>query len=66
MNSSKLIETINKYYVLSELDREPTNDEKVFMHHFELYFAESMLNDFDNDFNSRLAKILLAVTEEKE
>lgn len=65
MNTLKLIETLKKYYTLSGLDREPTNDEKEFMRHFELHLAESMLNDFDNDFNNRLAKILLVLTEGK-
>ena len=59
MEKSKTIETLNKYYSLVGLDRNPTIDEKEFMCNFELELAKSMLNEFDNDTNRRLAQILL-------
>lgn len=61
MDKSKTIETINKFYTLVGSE-DPTPEDKDFVRYFELELAKSMLNEFDNDTNRRLARILLAYT----
>lgn len=59
MSKSTTIDTINKFYNLVGLDREPTVEEKGFVHNFELELAKSMLNEFDESQLRKVANIIL-------
>ena len=58
MENSKTIETINKFYSIIET-QDASKESREFMLNFELEMAKSMLNEFSDESNRRLAQILL-------
>ena len=62
MNKSKTIGTIENFYNLVGLDRNPTTEEKEFMYTFELELAKSILNEFGDKSASKLGQILSVCT----
>ena len=58
MENSKTIETINKFYSIIET-QDNSKESCEFMRNFELEMAKSMLNEFSDESNCKLAQILL-------
>lgn len=63
MSSYKIIDTLNYYSSLCGIDRDPTEEERDFVHNIEIEIAKSIIGDFGQNSSKKIAKVILAVIE---